>query len=80
MGIFLSAPPLCTASAGVSTAPSLQHYPQNNEDEDDEEEQEEDFYWEYLSQCLFRGQHQRVFPQRRVCNKEAVDEDDFNRA
>ena len=43
MSIFLSAPPLWTASAGVSTALSLQHYPKNNEDEDEEEE-EDDFY------------------------------------
>ena len=43
MSTFLSAPPLCTASAGVSTAPSLQHYPENKEDVDDDTD-DDDFY------------------------------------
>ena len=64
---------------GVRTAPSLQHYPENNEDEDEDEdddddedkdEDDDDLYraWVYFSQRLLCGQHQRVFPQPRVCN------------
>ena len=43
MGIHLSVPLLCTALVGVSTAPRLQHYPENNEDEDDDND-DDDFY------------------------------------
>ena len=39
MSIHLSVPRLHTALAGVSTAPRLQHYTENNEDEDEEEEE-----------------------------------------
>ena len=73
-----------TASEGVSTAPSLQHYPENNEDEDDEEEQEEDLYREYFSQCLFRDNMSGCFHipslQRYPENNEAEDDDDLYRA